>query len=270
MADGGLAVESGEGVAGGAVVAPGLNGAHDVGGLMSLGAIPFKGDEPVFQEDWEGRVLAMCLSGVVSGTFSVDAHKTAVEGMSPVALMNTSYFEQWLYGLEACLVDSGALTRSELEERVAAVADAPDAGLPDASNEELTGGLRGLLEHGVPPTAAREGPRFAPGDTVATKVVRVEPGREHTSIPGYAQGRRGVVEMVHRPEPLGDAVVAGLGVKPEHLCSVRFLARDLWPDGGARDTVVVDLFESYLEPAPGPAADGPASRPLRAEREGVQ
>jgi len=35
---------------------------------------------------------------------------------------------------------------------------------------------------------------------------------------------------------------------------VAFAGRELWPDGDESSEVVVDLWESYLEPAPGGAA----------------
>ena len=37
---------------------------------------------------------------------------------------------------------------------------------------------------------------------------------------------------------------------PQHVYTVRFTARDLWGErASARDTVYVDLWEDYLEPA---------------------
>jgi hypothetical protein len=39
------------------------------------------------------------------------------------------------------------------------------------------------------------------------------------------------------------------GENPEHVYSVAFSARDLWPDGDEGATVHVDLWESYLEEA---------------------
>jgi nitrile hydratase len=39
-----------------------------------------------------------------------------------------------------------------------------------------------------------------------------------------------------------------LGEQPQHLYSVRFAARELWGDAaGFRDSVHLDLWESYLE-----------------------
>lgn len=231
---------------------PGLNGPHDIGGMGNIGPIPIEGDdEPVFHEPWEGRVLAMTLSGVVSGTFTVDHCKAAPEELHPIAFMSMTYFEQWLYTLEVVLEDAGAVTREEVEARLATYVADPDAPLPKGNNEELTEQINALIFDGVPQAQVDRAPRFGPGDEIVTTVIHVSPRAEHTSMPGYVQGKPGVVEIVHRPEPLGDAVVAGEGMKPEYVYAVAFRAADLWPDGAAADTVVVDLFESYLEPANG-------------------
>jgi hypothetical protein len=40
------------------------------------------------------------------------------------------------------------------------------------------------------------------------------------------------------------------GESPQHLYAVRFSARELWgPEAAAKDSVTLDLWESYLEPA---------------------
>ncbi|MDX1402678.1 MAG: nitrile hydratase subunit beta, partial [Kiloniellales bacterium] len=44
-----------------------------------------------------------------------------------------------------------------------------------------------------------------------------------------------------------DANAAGKGHQPQQLYAVRFTARELWgPDARAGDSVLLDLFESYL------------------------
>ena len=41
-----------------------------------------------------------------------------------------------------------------------------------------------------------------------------------------------------------------LGEKPQHVYSVRFTARELWGEQAKpKDTVVVALWDDYLEPA---------------------
>jgi nitrile hydratase len=53
---------------------------------------------------------------------------------------------------------------------------------------------------------------------------------------------------------LPDSNAAGLGLRPQHVYGVRFTARELWgPETSARDTLQIDLFDDYLDPAGEPA-----------------
>jgi nitrile hydratase len=47
-----------------------------------------------------------------------------------------------------------------------------------------------------------------------------------------------------------DSLVQGLGDKPQHLYSVRFMAPELWGGGApAGDSVHLDLWDDHLEAA---------------------
>lgn len=96
--------------------------------------------------------------------------------------------------------------------------------------------------------------RFRPGDAVGVRAA-YPPG--HIRTPYYIRGRHGVIERVcgefANPEELAFGR-DGLPRRP--LYRVRFRQRDVWPDyGGApEDTVDVEIFEHWLEPAPKGAA----------------
>ena len=91
--------------------------------------------------------------------------------------------------------------------------------------------------------------RFAPGARVSVR--RSEPPG-HLRTPYYVRGKRGVVERVcgsfANPEELAYGR-DGLPTRP--LYRVRFRQADLWPDyaGPAADSVEVEVFEHWLEPA---------------------
>jgi nitrile hydratase len=71
-----------------------------------------------------------------------------------------------------------------------------------------------------------------------------------TRLPRYVRGRHGIVDRDHGVFVFPDANAARLGQKPQHLYSVRFSARELWGSEAARrDSVCLDLWEDYLEPA---------------------
>ena len=76
----------------------------------------------------------------------------------------------------------------------------------------------------------------------------------HFRTPGYVRGRVGVVQEL-TGEYLNAETLAhgGDGRPPRMMYRVRFTQPTLWPDytGPATDTVVVDIYEHWLEPAPG-------------------
>lgn len=87
--------------------------------------------------------------------------------------------------------------------------------------------------------------RFAPG-----AAVRALPGDpdHHTRVPRYVRGHVGEVVTAQGEWTLPDDSARGV-VPPrvETVYAVRFPARDLWGEGA--HTVIVDLWESYLEDA---------------------
>jgi nitrile hydratase subunit beta len=96
--------------------------------------------------------------------------------------------------------------------------------------------------------------RFGIGDAVAVRAA-YPPG--HIRTPYYIRGKRGVVERIcgefANPEELAFAR-DGLPKRP--LYRVRFRQRQIWPDyaGPSEDTVDIEIFEHWLEPAKREAA----------------
>ncbi len=101
-------------------------------------------------------------------------------------------------------------------------------------------------------------PRFRPGDAV-TVAARFPTGRRHIRTPFYIRGRTGAVERVcgafRNPEELAFGNYEAAVIP---LYRVRFAQRHVWDDyaGSANDTIDVEIFEHWLEPAAGPAANG--------------
>jgi hypothetical protein len=100
------------------------------------------------------------------------------------------------------------------------------------------------------PSAAIESmaPLFGTGDRVHVREVDA-PG--HIRTPHYIRGKTGVVErfvgFFRNPEELA----YGRSGEPKRaLYRVRFVQREIWSDydGGAGDTVDIDLYEQWLEP----------------------
>ncbi|MFQ5985326.1 MAG: SH3-like domain-containing protein [Alphaproteobacteria bacterium] len=91
--------------------------------------------------------------------------------------------------------------------------------------------------------------RFAPGDRVRVH-DRHPPG--HVRAPFYIRGKSGVIERVcgafRNPETLA---YGGSGLPKQPLYRVRFPQNEVWPDyaGPAQDTVDVEIYQHWLEPA---------------------
>lgn len=92
-------------------------------------------------------------------------------------------------------------------------------------------------------------PRFAAGAHVR---VRELPVRGHVRTPKYARGRRGWIECLQGRFPNPEQRAYGKdGLPAQPLYLVRFRQADLWPEykGLKSDSLVVDIFEHWLEPA---------------------
>ena len=92
--------------------------------------------------------------------------------------------------------------------------------------------------------------RFAIGERV--RVLARYPPTGHVRTPYYIRGKSGVVaDMVGAfPNP-EELAVDGDGLPEPTLYRVRFRQTDTWPDYAEdeRDTVDVEIYEHWLEPA---------------------
>lgn len=89
--------------------------------------------------------------------------------------------------------------------------------------------------------------RFKPGDTVIARNLHP---LGHTRLPRYIRGHRGQVQADHGVFVFPDSAAHGRGEQAQHVYSVRFTARELWGEPAhPRDSVCIDLFDDYLDPA---------------------
>lgn len=104
----------------------------------------------------------------------------------------------------------------------------------------------------VPSTEARPGQAFRPGDRV--RIGDVTHGGHHR-VPRYAKGRCGSILSVHPSFPVPDDVVAGIAHPPETVYSVRLESASVWGRGAEpRSTIVLDVWQRFLQPEPNPQA----------------
>jgi nitrile hydratase len=90
--------------------------------------------------------------------------------------------------------------------------------------------------------------KFKPGDPVR---VRADDRLGHIRTPFYIRGKTGWIERVHgdflNPESLA---FGGDGLPKRTLYLVAFTQGDVWGTSkGAKDKVLVDIYEHWLDPA---------------------
>ncbi len=226
-----------------------MDGIHDMGGMHGFGRLEFEDSEPVFHHEWEGRVFAINWAVLAAAGMSLDAGRSGIEQLPPSDYLRLPYFGRWFSALCVSLVASGVIT----EEQKATIDSGQLLGLPVVEPTDSDGGAKpraGLdlalkgnpSQREIDPEAA-----FQVGDSVRGK--NIHPA-SHTRIPRYVRGRQGVVIADRGGRVFPDTNAIGLGENPCRLYSVRFMARELWGDNAnCNDSVMLDLWEPYLEPA---------------------
>src|ERR1700749_1505922 len=91
-----------------------MNGVQDMGGMDGFGKVEAEPNEPMFHEEWEGRVLAMVRAMGAAGAFNIDTSRFYRETLPPHVYLSSSYYRKWLLGLEDLLLDKGFVTSSEI------------------------------------------------------------------------------------------------------------------------------------------------------------
>ncbi len=178
-----------------------MNGIHDLGGMHGFGAVEREEHEPVFHAEWERRTFAIALATMGLRHWNVDELRRSIERMPPARYVTATYYERWLYALEALLLEKNLLSHEEIAAQLqrlgqteTAVRAAEDPGRAARAN-------RSGLEPPAKPTnpscgrsaALRHEARFKPGDVVIARNINPQ---GHTRLPRYARGRRGVVRRV--------------------------------------------------------------------------
>ena len=219
-----------------------MNSVHDMGGMHGLAPLVVERNEPVFHEPWEGRVYALVNAVGAWGRWNIDAGRQQQERMPAADYLSASYYERWLFGLIENAVKHGLVTREEIESGHTA------PGSLKLTPPLLASMVVELRRRGSPKTRSVERqPRYRPGDAVRTRNIHP---LTHTRLPRYARDKQGIVLILHGAHVFPDTNAQFQGENAQPLYTVRFEARTLWGDAASpRDTLCLDLWEDYLEPA---------------------
>jgi len=212
----------------------------DLGGRDLPGRVVPEPEGELFHAGWEPRALALTLAMGATGSWNIDASRSARETLPDY--LRLSYYEIWLAALEKLMAERGQLMPDELAAERMLHPAVPVRRVLQAPAVPAT------LAKGSP-TARSIGaaPRFKPGDTVRTASG---PFEHHSRLPGYARDRIGTVEQLHGAHVFADTNAQGLGEQPQHLYTVVFDGVALWgADAAPGLRVSIDAWESYLVPA---------------------
>ena len=219
-----------------------MNGVHDMGGMHDMGPIEYEKDEPVFHAAWEARLFALRRAMGAWRKWNIVATRFQVEMVPPAVYLELSYYARQFVAFLEMLPKSGLVSKAEIENAT------PDPKQPTATPALTADNAAQLVAKGIP--TSRDLPvsaRFVVGQQVRAR--NMHPAG-HTRLPRYTRGKRGTIDRDHGVFVFPDTNAHFLGEKPQHVYSVRFSARELWGEqAAAQDSVYVDLWDDYLEPA---------------------
>lgn len=214
-----------------------MDGIHDMGGMDGFGRVEREANEPVFHADWERRMLALSLAVPFAVPYSDDHLRREIERIPPADYLRTSYYEKWLIALESLMMERGIIPGGTVTLPVTpgapieaeAVADAIKGGFPTRRDDKEAAA------------------RFVVGARVRARNIHP---KHHTRLPRYVRGHEGVIHTDLGVFGFPDWNSEGKGHKPQHCYTVRFSLQTLWGrEAPAGDSLYVDLWEDYLEPA---------------------
>jgi nitrile hydratase beta subunit len=219
-----------------------MNGVHDMGGIHGMGPVEYERNEPAFHQPWEARTFALNQAASAWRKWSLDALRHQIEQSPAAEYLRMSYYEKWLVAVSERLVQSGLVTRSEIESGQPASGSAKVS--PPLTADQVPSMLRsGALAARAVPVA----PRFHAGQRI--RALNINPVG-HTRLPRYARGKQGTVDRDHGVYVFPDTLAHGAGENPQHVYSVRFSAQELWGEQASpRDAIYIDLWDDYLAPA---------------------
>lgn len=208
---------------------------HDLGGVQGFGPIPGvdEADTPLFQAEWKARVWATAMlsygnlkSDQTGWTLEWSRH--VLERLPPHLYLSLNYFEKWTFAVMATAIDEGIATPAEFASSAS-----------HADRFSYSNATAPVQDTAEPPA------RFKVGDQV--RALR-NVGSMHTRLTGYIRGRIGVIDSVIGPQPMPDKAAQGVLLQ-EPTYVVKFRMSDLWPEAkDSQDSLLIDLWDSYLEP----------------------
>ncbi len=213
-----------------------MDGVFDLGGKQGFGPVDRAHEDEPYHSEADARAYALSVAARGERAYPIDWFRHTRENMVPTDYLTRPYFDQWLQTTLAMAIDAGDIS---LDEVISGKADALSRTPDPMRADDVRKALKTPVNFEREATSA---PAFAVGDTVRTD-HQGKPG--HSRLPAYARGATGTVHAHRGAHLLPDAGAQGAHV-PEHLYTVGFAARDLFPEVETNDTIYLDLWESYF------------------------
>lgn len=225
-----------------------MNGIHDMGGMHGFGPVVREENEPVFHEEWEGRVMGILRElGAAIPARTPGEMRDIIEHIEPLRYLSMSYYERFLEVIVERALANGLITEEELEARVGRFREEPQKPVPRRSDSKAVERARLRMSTQLRPEPEGSEPRFAAGDTV---VVRNLNWAGHNRLPRYIRGKLGRIERVNGLYPIEDAHADALGPNPQTVYTASFEGREVWgAECEPNIRVYLELWEGYLKPA---------------------
>jgi len=214
-----------------------MNSIHDMGGMHGFGPIVLEDNEPVFHEDWEGRVYALATTWYPWARYKAwGSFRHTLEKIPPKDYLSMSYYERWFFANEQKALQTGIVSQNELENGQAE----PGYLMPDLEPQSDSWLNSGRLDLEI-------SAKFENGGIVRAKEIN---GRSHNRLPRYVRGKTGTIIRDNGIYALQDTNEKDEQPydDPQHVYTVRFSSKELWGnDSHENDFIYLDLWESYLE-----------------------
>ena len=214
-----------------------MNSIHDMGGMHGFGHIVQQEEEPVFRDSWESRVYALVRVWYPWARYkSWGSFRHNLEKIPPSDYLKMSYYERWFYVHELKALETGIVTRAELERGAAYL----DNTIPELEPhlDSWRGSRR--LDEKLPS-------KFRENQTIKVRNIN---GLAHNRLPRYVRGKVGTIISINGVYALQDTNEKDEQPhdKPENVYTVKFSSTELWGlDGNSNDFVYIDAWESYLD-----------------------
>lgn len=210
-----------------------------MGGVPGYGPVVPEVDEPVFHDEWEGRIF-----GLVQ-TVRAGLSRRRLESLDPEEYLS-GYYQRWMIAFERGLIERGVLSAEELDAKTEYFRNNPSERPTRIDDPEMVIRARNRMNRRANRCESHDNsPRFAVGESVATRRIR---HNGHTRVPKYVQGKRGTVAAVYAPYEFPDDSAGCDADEVQWLYCVRFEGRELWEQSSEQGTMLfIDVWESHLE-----------------------